>query len=179
MEQAQTRTVDIWRRTVIATGGQLAQQEPRAVATLAPASASGQDGSLAKVWPLLDFLEFGALTGSVPCARYHTRQILWEWGLTRLSETVELVVSELVTNAVTASSVCDTPLSVRMWLMSDEASVLTLVWDANPEAPLLVCPEADTETGRGLFLVNAVSASLDWYSIPGTAGKIVRALITE
>jgi anti-sigma regulatory factor (Ser/Thr protein kinase) len=164
---------------VIAKSGQLAQEQPPAVADPSPSLAPAQPGSRATAWPLQDFLEFGALSGSVPCARYHARQILWEWGLAQLSESVELVVSELVTNAVSASSLCDKALSVRMWLMSDKARVMTLVWDANPNAPLLVRPGDDTETGRGLVLVNAVSAAWDWYAVPGMTGKIVRALVTE
>jgi anti-sigma regulatory factor (Ser/Thr protein kinase) len=159
--------------------GQLAEQEPPALEDPTPLLAFRDRASQSAAWPLQDFLEFGALSGSVPCARYHARQILWEWGLTRLSENVELVVSELVTNAVSASSLCDKALSVRMWLMSDKASLLTLVWDANPDAPLLVNPKDDTETGRGLVLVNAVSAAWDWYAVPGMTGKIVRALVTE
>lgn len=164
---------------MIAKGGQLAQEEPPALAGATPLLASRQQGSRDAAWPLQDFLEFGALSGSVPCARYHARQILWEWGLARLSESVELVVSELITNAVSASSLCDRALSVRMWLMSDKARVLTLVWDANPDAPLLIKPKSDTETGRGLVLVNAVSAAWDWYPVPGMTGKVVRALVTE
>jgi hypothetical protein len=31
-------------------------------------------------WPLQSFLELGALPGAVPCARLHTRHLLWEWG---------------------------------------------------------------------------------------------------
>lgn len=161
------------------TKGQLAQQKPPALKGRTASLASRKQAGRAAAWPLQDFLEFGALSGSVPCARYHARQILWEWGLTRLTENVELVVSELVTNAVNASSLCDKALSVRMWLMSDKASVLTLVWDANPNAPLLANPKDDTETGRGLVLVNAVSAAWDWYAVPGMPGKIVRALVTE
>jgi hypothetical protein len=34
----------------------------------------------------------------VPCARLHARLVLLEWGLAALSESLELVVSELVTN---------------------------------------------------------------------------------
>jgi hypothetical protein len=30
-------------------------------------------------WPLRSFLELGALPSAVPCARLHTRQLLWEW----------------------------------------------------------------------------------------------------
>jgi len=45
-------------------------------------------------WPLRSYLELAALPGAVPCARLHTRQVVWEWGLQELAETVELVVSD-------------------------------------------------------------------------------------
>jgi anti-sigma regulatory factor (Ser/Thr protein kinase) len=174
-----TRNVDIWRRLVIAKSDWPPERQSCAVVVLAPLPASREDGGRARAWPLWDFVELRAVTGSVPRARHHARQILWEWGLTSLSERAELVVSELVTNAVAASWLCDRTLPVRMWLMSDRASVLILVWDASPDAPLLVCPGDDTESGRGIFLVNAITASWDWYPVPATAGKVVRALVTE
>jgi anti-sigma regulatory factor (Ser/Thr protein kinase) len=164
---------------VIATSDWLAQQEPPAVAGLAPVPASRPEAGRARVWAMWDFLEFGALTGSVPYARHHARQILREWGLRRLIDSAELVASELVTNAVAASWLRDRTLPVRMWLLSDKASVLIVVWDASPDAPVLVRPGDDAETGRGLVLVNTISASWDWYRVPGTAGKVVRALVTE
>ncbi len=34
-------------------------------------------------WPLESFLELGALPSAVPCARYHCRQVLWEWRFRR------------------------------------------------------------------------------------------------
>ena len=138
----------------------------------------GQAGNLAAGWPLRDFIELGPLPTSVPCARYHARQIIWEWRLTPLTETVELVVDELVTNAVCASRDLDWPSPVRMWLLSDRASVLVLVWDANPEPPVLADPEDDAESGRGLVLVEALSTRWDWYAGPGPGGKLVHALIT-
>src|SRR5882724_6127011 len=58
-----------------------------------------QGTSMDGEWPLRDFIELGPLPGAVPCARLHSRQLIWEWGLTSLSESVELLVSELVTNA--------------------------------------------------------------------------------
>src|SRR6266851_4054355 len=54
-------------------------------------------------WPLRSFLELGALPGAVPCARLHARELMWEWRLTGLGDDVEILVSELVTNAVAAS----------------------------------------------------------------------------
>jgi len=129
-------------------------------------------------WPLGDFIELGGLATSVPCARYHARQILWEWRLTRLSDSVELVVDELVANAVSASRCLDWPFPVRMWLLSDRANVLILVWDANPRPPVRIDPADDAETGRGLLLVEAISARWGWYAGPAAAGKLVHALIT-
>src|SRR6516162_10509968 len=63
-----------------------------------------QDTLMARAWPLQSFLELGAYPGAVPCARLHTRAVLWEWGLGP-GENAELVVSEIVTNAVQASRV--------------------------------------------------------------------------
>jgi hypothetical protein len=34
-------------------------------------------------WPLRSYLELGILEGSVPCARLHAKQLLWEWGFRR------------------------------------------------------------------------------------------------
>src|SRR5215469_6230247 len=143
-----------------------------------PPALGGQAGRPPGSWPLRDFIELGSLPTSVPCARYHARQIIWEWRLTPLSETVELVVDELVTNAVAASRPLDWPSPVRMWLLSNRASVLVLVWDANPEPPVLIDPGDDAEGGRGLVLVEALSARWDWYAGPGASGKLVHALIT-
>jgi hypothetical protein len=54
-------------------------------------------------WPLRSHLELGALPSAVPCARLHTKQVLWEWGVQALIDPAELIVSELVTTALYAS----------------------------------------------------------------------------
>ena len=127
-------------------------------------------------WPLRDFSELGALPGAVPCARLHARQLMWEWRLTRLSESVELLVSELVTNAVQASRAMDHINPVRLWLLADKTRVLILVWDASPQAPARMSISGDAESGRGLLLVEAISDRWDWYVPQGSGGKIVWAL---
>jgi len=69
-------------------------------------SLSGQEGvrQLHSVtWPLQSYLELGALPGAVPSARLHARLVLNEWGIQESGETVELIVSELITNAVQVS----------------------------------------------------------------------------
>ena len=58
-------------------------------------------------WPLSTSLPLGALPGATPCARLHARAVLHEWGLDDLAEAAELIVSELVTNAVRASTAPD------------------------------------------------------------------------
>lgn len=78
-------------------------------------------------WPLQDFLELGALAGALPCARLHARQVLWEWGIGNLGDSIELLVTELITNAVRASGEMTQVYTVRLWPLSDSAHILILV----------------------------------------------------
>jgi anti-sigma regulatory factor (Ser/Thr protein kinase) len=113
--------------------------------------------SVALEWPLQGFLELSALPSAVPCARYHCRQVLWEWRLTGLAQSTELLVSELVTNAITASRSAGSDFPVRLWLLSDAAQVLIVVWDASPRLPARADVSAEAEAGRGLLLVEMIS----------------------
>jgi anti-sigma regulatory factor (Ser/Thr protein kinase) len=145
----------------------------------APVSAplvQHQGTGAAGQWPLQDFIELGALPGAVPCARLHARHLLWEWGLTSLSETVELLVSELMTNATKASRSLERIEPVRLWLLADEASVLLLIWDASTQAPVRMDISGDSENGRGLLLVESISSSWGWYFPQEAGGKVVWAL---
>jgi len=136
----------------------------------------------AELWPLRSFLEFGALPGAVPCARLHTRHLLREWRLAVLGDSAELLVSELVTNALRASretgSTGGCP-TVRLWLRADGRRLLISVWDASPR-PLAPPPRAaavsDAEGGRGLLLVDTLSDRWDWY-FPDGGGKVVWVLL--
>jgi anti-sigma regulatory factor (Ser/Thr protein kinase) len=132
--------------------------------------------SVADGWPLHSFLELEALPGGVRRARLHARQLLSEWGLTELSENVELLVSEVITNAVNASQSIQRIFPVRLWLLSDKARVLILVWDANPQPPERIAANEEAESGRGLLLVETISELWDWYFPQAAGGKIVWAL---
>ena len=133
---------------------------------------------MAGQWPLQTFLELGALPGAVPCARLHARQMLWEWKLARLSENVELLVSELLTNAVRSSQSLEPVSPVRLWLLADKAQALILVWDASPRPLVRIDANENAESGRGLLLVEAVSDQWDWYfPPPETGGKVIWALV--
>ena len=134
---------------------------------------------MAGQWPVQEFLELGALPGAVPSARLHARHIFWEWGLISLTEQVEQVVSELVTNSVAAARAMPQIGPMRLWLLSDTRKVLVLAWDANPQPPALTEADDYAESGRGLFLVHAFSERWGSYPTPQLGGKGVRALCSR
>ena len=114
---------------------------------------------------------FRRATGRVPCARLHTRLVLAEWGLTGLTEQAELIVSELVTNAVAASQPLPWARSVWLWLRADSNRLLIAVWDANPQLPVRSDVDELAEHGRGLLLVDSIAADWDAYPTPDGAAK--------
>ena len=132
---------------------------------------------MAREWPVRDYLELGALPGAVPSARLHAHQVVWEWALTSLTESVDQVVSELVANSVAAARAMPQIHPLRLWLLSDRRKVLVLVWDANPQPPALIEAGDYAESGRGLFLVAAFSESWGSYPTPQMGGKVVWAVI--
>ena len=134
-------------------------------------------------WPLSSSLPLGALPGATPCARLHARAVLTEWGLDDLGEAAELIVSELVTNAVRASTGPDgrprydgagMPVVV-LRLASDCITLLIEVWDSIAGAPAAGHPGPEDEGGRGLMLVEAMCARWNWQSVVGWPGKLVWA----
>jgi anti-sigma regulatory factor (Ser/Thr protein kinase) len=113
----------------------------------------------------------------------HARAVLAEWGLHGVTEAAELIVSELVTNAVRASTDPDgrprydgagLPV-VIVRLGSDRVRVLIEVWDGIEDAPVTERVGQDEESGRGLMLVQAVCDRWSWQTVPGWPGKVVWA----
>jgi anti-sigma regulatory factor (Ser/Thr protein kinase) len=135
-------------------------------------------------WPLRSHLALGALPGAVPCARLHSKQVLWEWGLAQLSEPTELIVSEIITNAIQAVTARVIPAPVLLWLLSDHTRVHIAVWDADARPPQFQPTPVDggadwsDERGRGLLIVASISKRWGWYPTPGWGGKVVWAEIT-
>jgi anti-sigma regulatory factor (Ser/Thr protein kinase) len=132
---------------------------------------------MADEWPLRSYLELGALPGAAPCARLHARQVLWEWGLSAFSENAELLVSELVTNAIQASLAAERILPVRLWLSSDRSRLLIQVQDSNRCPPTRTDADGGGESGRGLLIVEAISTKWGWHPKEGQDGKMVWAII--
>jgi anti-sigma regulatory factor (Ser/Thr protein kinase) len=128
-------------------------------------------------FPRRSSLLLGALPSAVPCARLHARQVLWEWGLSEVVDTAELLLSELVTNAVQAAraTINDLPVNVRLSVNRD--CLLIEVWDGNVRPPLPRVfengfPEVDAESGQGLFLVETLSERWGCYPTRNPGGKV-------
>jgi PAS domain S-box-containing protein len=104
---------------------------------------------------------------AVRIARQAAARQLSEWGLEHLVATVELIVSELVTNAIRYGG---GPIRLRLI----QHQVLTCeVSDSNPSHPRPRHPHIIDENGRGLFLVAQLSRR--WGSRSATDGKVVWA----
>jgi Histidine kinase-like ATPase domain len=134
------------------------------------------------------YLELGALPTAVPCARLHVKHVLREWDMSTLADTVELVVSELVTNAMRASAGLTSSQfagqwapglpPVRLWLASDGQFAVVQVWDANDQLPVRQHAPLDAESGRGLLLVESLADDWGSYTPEASSGKVVWAVVS-
>jgi anti-sigma regulatory factor (Ser/Thr protein kinase) len=141
------------------------------------AASQQQRLSVMDEWPLLSHLQLGALPGAVACARLHARQVLWEWGLSAITENAELLVSELVTNATQASPSAERIQPVSLWLSSDRTRLLIMVQDTSRYPPEPAEAGVDEERGRGLLIVDAISTIWGWEPERDSSSKVVWALI--
>lgn len=128
-------------------------------------------------------LSLAAVPSAVSCSRMFIRQTLQCWQVKEYIDVAELVGSELVTNAVKATGVTG-PDST--WTTVTAAHVIGVqlriigtglyveVWDNGEGAPVARCPDADTEGGRGLLLIEAMADRWDVYR-PAVGGKVVWA----
>ncbi|MFJ4244131.1 SpoIIE family protein phosphatase [Streptomyces iakyrus] len=98
--------------------------------------------------------------------RTATRQLA-RWGLDELSFTTELVVSELVTNAMRYATG-----SIRLRLIRERALVCEVL-DGGATAPHLRHPRTTDEGGRGLLLVSQLTQRWGTRFVP--EGKIIWA----
>ncbi|GAA4878687.1 SpoIIE family protein phosphatase [Kitasatospora terrestris] len=108
--------------------------------------------------------------GPLPAkARAFTRTTLQAWGLAGLTDYAELVVSELVTNALLHA---DAPRRLRLF----RDRTLTLeVADAGGQSPRLRASAEEDEGGRGIHLVSELAHR--WGTRPTREGKVVWAEI--
>jgi anti-sigma regulatory factor (Ser/Thr protein kinase) len=126
-------------------------------------------------------MTLAAVPTAVRLARLFTRQRLSQWGLNQLIGDAELVLSELVTNAVNATGMTNPRprwselhnlalITVRLVVTAD--SLVIEVWDRDPSPPIPQQPEQADEDGRGLLIVDALCRR--WhYFYPESGGKAV------
>jgi serine phosphatase RsbU (regulator of sigma subunit)/anti-sigma regulatory factor (Ser/Thr protein kinase) len=98
-------------------------------------------------------------------ARRLARRALARWGLEELSDAFELLVSEVVTNAVRYA---ERPITLRL-LRTD--TLRCEVGDDVPQLPRLRQARATDEGGRGLYLVNRIARR--WGATRLSGGKVV------
>ena len=102
-------------------------------------------------------LEFAPLPTAVPCARLHAVHVLHEWGLRDLADDAQMIVSELITNAIDASTVLPERPPVSLRLLLTGTSLVIEVWDHSPRGLQPREADADDECGRGLTVVAALA----------------------
>ncbi|GAA3833078.1 SpoIIE family protein phosphatase [Streptomyces chiangmaiensis] len=109
--------------------------------------------------------EFPAHPAVVGRARALATRRLAEWGLGHLAESTELIVSELVTNAVRHGAG-----PIRLRLMRHQFLTCE-VYDTGCRSPRLRHPRTTDENGRGLFLVAQLSRN--WGTRHTPDGKLI------
>lgn len=125
-----------------------------------------------------------ARAASVATARMHTRALMEKWNLMALVDDAEVVVSEIVTNAIKATNAMPGGAShpelydrlevVCLCVFLDGEDLVVEVWDPKYETPERREVALYDEGGRGLWLVESLSRrwGTRW---PPTGGKIVWA----
>ncbi|MER6060088.1 SpoIIE family protein phosphatase [Streptomyces sp. NPDC001792] len=104
---------------------------------------------------------------TVANARHMATRQLTEWGLEGLQDPTELIVSELITNAVRHST---SPIGLRL---IHHQALTCEVSDPDANPPQLRHARGTDENGRGLFLITQLSRR--WGARPESEGKVVWA----
>ena len=149
-----------------------------------PASHAFASRRIPMRYPLVSQLApLGALLTAPGCARAHLRDTLAEWDMTAYQEVAELLTSELVSNAVLASTneqghpiYVNGHLAVVVFRMLAYPNSLVLeAWDLVPTPPVMRQVGVWDESGRGLLLVDTLAQRWDWKTVANWPGKCVWA----
>jgi anti-sigma regulatory factor (Ser/Thr protein kinase) len=121
----------------------------------------------------------GSRPESVKTGRDFTRSTLLDWDLPALADLAELVVSELVTNALRHGIPSARALGdhcVRLRLLAQAPFVMCMVTDPGSDIPVLRESEPLAESGRGLNVVESCCVRWGWHLLD-EGGKVVWALL--
>jgi anti-sigma regulatory factor (Ser/Thr protein kinase) len=100
-------------------------------------------------------------------SRRFVEHALTRWQLDALSDVAVLLTSELVTNAIVHAQT-----EVAVTITRDDSRTITVaVSDSSCGEPRMQRHSADSATGRGLGILDALASS--WDVVSGTAGKTV------
>ena len=150
-------------------------------------AASGHRGSLPGAgrwrWPtwappvttvsLAAICELPPRPESARAARNFTRLTLGEWRMAGLIDVAELVVSELVTNALRHGLLSarwmpgEHPIGLR--LLRQDPYLMCMVTDPDTSGPAPIGSASGAEGGRGLQVVEACSVRWGWHLLDGRA----------
>ncbi len=122
-----------------------------------PLGRPEQGSGTGTAFHLLSTLELASLPTAIPCARLHAVNILHEWGLGDLADDTELLVSELTTNALTASVSLESQPPITLRLLADHDRLVIEAWDRSPFDLDPLETGDESESGRGLLIVEALS----------------------
>ncbi|MFJ8400170.1 ATP-binding protein [Streptomyces microflavus] len=128
-------------------------------------------------------LRLAAVPSAVSNSRMFIRQTLQHWRVPDYIDVAELVVSELVTNAIEATGITDpqpewTEITaehvIGVQLRINDARLYVEVWDGSTDVPIRKHPDDEAEGGRGLLLIEAMTEQWDVYRSEA-GGKVVWA----
>ena len=118
------------------------------------------------------------IPGSVRVARFHVRAALAYCDLGQFADDAAVVTSELVTNAVQhACRDATETIGVTLARAEDPDAVIVAVSDSSLHAPVMHTAPPGSERGRGLQIVESLSAHWGWHPEPG--GKAVFAILAD
>lgn len=130
--------------------------------------------------PYGDSLQLPANEAAPREARRRLAAVLPEWSLPQFETVAALIATELITNCVLATCGAQwaaAPPPIRLWLRAGPSVLVILAWDATVAAPVPRDAEDDDESGRGLAIIDALSAQWGFYYPAEFGGKVTWAII--
>lgn len=179
-----TEAVALARLSVAAGGGD--DDEDAVVGWVSPPDGQPQLFPVPSAWwetPAVTTRALSARPEEARTARHFVREMLTCWGLECMADDAEMIVDELVVNAVLHGTRAGgmrpgAPSVLRLCLLRRIGEVMLAVVDPGNEAPKPREPDWTGESGRGLQIVGALSHVWGWSPIAGH-GKAVWAVLKD
>jgi anti-sigma regulatory factor (Ser/Thr protein kinase) len=134
-------------------------------------AAPGRRAAACAAAPQSHWAELPARTRAARQARQVTREVLGAWRLGRLEDAAQLIVSELVSNAVRHARPHGPAVGLRLCVTGGALRIE--VHDGDPRPPRLRAAAPLAESGRGLLILDALTSA--WGAAAAGRGKAVWA----